>query len=139
MFFYIFSFFLFLPPMILISGEINIEILDQENEKGFIHFALYNQKEKFLSDNGKIVALKKKTNEVVLSGINVKNLEEGYYGIAIYHDENSNDEFDKFLGIPQEKYGFSNDAEVFFGPPSYDDASFKLKKNEIKKIKIKLR
>ena len=71
--------------------------------------------------------------------INVKNLEEGYYGIAIYHDENSNDEFDKFLGIPQEKYGFSNDAKVFLGPPSYDDASFKLNKNEIKKIKIKLR
>ena len=51
----------------------------------------------------------------------------------------SNDEFDTFLSIPQEKFGFSNDAKVFLGPPSFDESSFYLKKNERLKIEISLR
>jgi uncharacterized protein (DUF2141 family) len=29
-----------------------------------------------------------------------------------------------FLGIPQEQYGFSNDAAALFGPPDFKDARF---------------
>jgi uncharacterized protein (DUF2141 family) len=31
-----------------------------------------------------------------------------------------------FLGMPLEGYGFSNDASAPFGPPSFDDAAFRL-------------
>ena len=38
-----------------------------------------------------------------------------------------NHDFDQgIFGIPLEDYGFSNDARVFFGPPSFDDAAFEL-------------
>ncbi len=30
------------------------------------------------------------------------------------------------VGLPQEGYGFSNDAKVFLGPPSFAAASFKV-------------
>ena len=41
------------------------------------------------------------------------------YGIAVYHDENDNDESDQgFLASPLEGYAFSNNAPVFLGPPS---------------------
>ena len=54
-------------------------------------------------------------------------------------DENSNNNFDTFLSIPKEKYGFSNDAPVFLGPPEFKEAAFFLKKGETIEIEISLR
>jgi uncharacterized protein (DUF2141 family) len=43
--------------------------------------------------------------------------------IAI-HDENDNGRLDEnFLGFPNEGYGFGNDAQGFFGAPSFDAAA----------------
>ena len=47
--------------------------------------------------------------------------------------------FDTFFGLPKEKYGFSNDAAVFFGPPSFEESSFNLNEIEIKNMEISLR
>lgn len=47
----------------------------------------------------------------------------GDYAIAVYHDEDDDHDFDRTLvGLPAEGYGFSNDAEALFGPPSYESA-----------------
>jgi uncharacterized protein (DUF2141 family) len=49
----------------------------------------------------------------------------GSLAIAFIHDENGNGELDKnFFGIPQEGYGFSNDARGKMGPPAFDKAAF---------------
>jgi uncharacterized protein (DUF2141 family) len=46
----------------------------------------------------------------------------GSYAVAAYHDENNNDKLDKaFTGIPNEKYGFSNNVRGIFGPPDLSD------------------
>jgi uncharacterized protein (DUF2141 family) len=51
----------------------------------------------------------------------------GTYALAIMHDANSNDKMDtNFIGIPKEGYTFSNNAFGRLGPPSFDDASFKV-------------
>ena len=39
-----------------------------------------------------------------------ENVPPGRYAVASYHDVNSNREFDRTLGIPQEPYALSNDA-----------------------------
>jgi len=45
--------------------------------------------------------------------------------VAIYHDENNNHRFDRTLiGMPAEGYGFSNDARIFLGPPSFKSTQF---------------
>ena len=45
----------------------------------------------------------------------------GIYAIAIYHDENANQKFDRTsLGLPAEGYGFSNNASTLLGLPSFD-------------------
>lgn len=49
---------------------------------------------------------------------------KGRYAISIVHDENGNGKLDKRLMIPREGYGFSNDAPVRMGPPSFDNAAF---------------
>jgi len=52
-------------------------------------------------------------------------LEAGAYAIALLHDENDNGKADRTLGMmPKEGFGFSRDARVRMGPPSFDDAVF---------------
>lgn len=59
------------------------------------------------------------------------------YAIAVFHDENDNKYLDKnFLGMPEEKYGFSNGARGTFGPPYFKEASFKVSSQQKLKITI---
>lgn len=56
------------------------------------------------------------------------NLLPGYYAIQVYHDENGNGDLDKnAIGVPTEKYGFSNNARGLFGPPDLDDQLVEVK------------
>jgi uncharacterized protein (DUF2141 family) len=56
------------------------------------------------------------------------NVPAGEYALAVLHDENGNGDMDTgVFGIPTEGYGASNDAPARFGPPSYEDARFRLR------------
>ena len=48
----------------------------------------------------------------------------GTYAISLFHDENGNGKLDKVMLIPREGFGFSRDAPVRMGPPSYSSAAF---------------
>lgn len=48
----------------------------------------------------------------------------GHYAISLFHDENGNGKLDKSLMMPREGYGFSRDAPVVMGPPSFARAAF---------------
>ncbi|MCJ2183641.1 DUF2141 domain-containing protein [Novosphingobium sp. 1949] len=48
----------------------------------------------------------------------------GRYALAVIHDENANGKLDKALMIPREGFGFSRDAPVRMGPPSFAKAAF---------------
>ncbi len=67
-----------------------------------------------------------------------REIPNGVYAIAIFHDENMNNKLDKGLfGIPKEGYAFSNNIFGTFGPPTFEDASFAV--NENKNIHISLK
>lgn len=51
-------------------------------------------------------------------------VEDGRYAISLIHDENNNGKLDKRLMIPREGFGFSRDAPVRMGPPSFEKAAF---------------
>jgi uncharacterized protein (DUF2141 family) len=48
----------------------------------------------------------------------------GSWAVAVVHDENGNGRMDKRLIMPREGYGFSRDAPVRMGPPSFRSAAF---------------
>jgi len=48
----------------------------------------------------------------------------GRYAVSLFHDENANGKLDKMVMIPREGFGFSRDAPVHFGPPSFSAAAF---------------
>lgn len=56
--------------------------------------------------------------------LNFGRVPEGRYAIALIHDENDNGKLDKHLVIPREGFGFSRNAPVAFGPPSFSAAAF---------------
>lgn len=48
----------------------------------------------------------------------------GRYAISLLHDENRNGKADMALFMPREGFGFSRDAPVRLGPPSFNSAAF---------------
>ncbi len=59
---------------------------------------------------------------VVLDGI-----PPGVYAVKLFQDFNRNGRFDmSWIGMPLEKYGFSNDARPIFTEPGFDKTKFKL-------------
>jgi uncharacterized protein (DUF2141 family) len=57
--------------------------------------------------------------------VRIAGVPPGTYAAQAYADENDNGKIDRnFLGIPTEGLGFSNDARIRFGPPSFADAAF---------------
>ena len=86
-----------------------------------------------------LLIFKEKTSKIIENNYEINNLKEGIYAVAIFHDENSNDKFDSFFGIPNEKYGFSNNPSIFLSAPKFEQSSFDLRQNEKKIIEIELK
>jgi len=110
-------------PLIGQTADLQISVVGLRSAQGEVHLGLFNQPEAFPQGErltGTKVKVESRTVTAVFTG-----LQPGTYAVSLYHDENSNGRFDKnFLGLPQEGYGFSNDARPGFGPPSFTKASF---------------
>ena len=138
-----FLFILFLPLISDAQSEsekptLLIEISNIKKAKGSIKIAVYDHKDRFLGDE----LLLGKSIEVTNSGSMIIPLEElphGTYAISLYHDKNNNDKLDtNFIGIPNEPYGFSNNARGTFGPPKFEKAKFHFNPL-LGKIRVKLK
>jgi uncharacterized protein (DUF2141 family) len=119
------------------EGTIIIEITGIETEGGIMMVGLFKDTDKFL----KIPSYNKDPKITDESNITVKleNIPYGTYAVSIYHDLNENGELDsKFMGIPKEPVGFSNNYFPKFGPPKFKNASFDLNQKELK-IAVNLR
>jgi len=58
----------------------------------------------------------------------LENLKPGIYAVKLFQDFNRNGQFDmNWIGLPLEKFGFSNDAHPTFSEPSFDAAKFELR------------
>ncbi len=59
--------------------------------------------------------------------VRIEGVQPGAWAAQAFHDENGNGKLDvNLLGMPTEGLGFSNDARMRFGPPSFNDAAFRL-------------
>jgi uncharacterized protein (DUF2141 family) len=101
--------------------QVEVTIKNVQELKGTIRVSLFNNDQDFLKK-----AMESKTASASASGATVVfNVKPGTYAVSVIHDVNDNKELDKgFMGIPQEPYGFSNDARGKFGPPSYESSKF---------------
>lgn len=67
------------------------------------------------------------------------DLPAGTYAIGVIHDLDNNGKLStNAVGYPIEKFGFSNNPKVYFGPPSFEKAAFVLGKTAVS-LEINLR
>lgn len=114
---------------------LRVTITNIKETVGNVRVGLFDNAEKFLKEarDGKIV--KASAHEITVA---FDNLESGDYAVSVIHDKNENGELDSnFIGIPNEPYGFSNNAMGSFGPPSFDKA--KMRVEETMKTSITLK
>lgn len=117
---------LLLLPGAPLAAELSVTVTGLRSDRGDVHIAIYDDPAKFPDGDGML----EETQAPITQGTSFHRftaLEPGRYAIAVYHDENGNDDFDtNFIGLPLEGYGFSNDARVFLGPPSFADAAIEV-------------
>ena len=107
------------------AADVVIQINGVRNNDGLVRIAVYDRSADFPSGSPVVG-----TDIAAAEGTTVVHLHElpvGRYAIAFYHDEDANAEFGQnFIGLPTEGYGFSNDAPVVLGPPSFDEAAIEV-------------
>jgi uncharacterized protein (DUF2141 family) len=115
--------------------KLTIKITGIEEIKGKIQVGIYNVPEKFPKEGEQYKVLYLPvTSATVTQSI---MLPPGNYAIALMHDEDADGECDmNFLGIPTEKYGFSNNVKPVLSAPSFEDAKFELKADKVIQIKL---
>jgi uncharacterized protein (DUF2141 family) len=107
-------------------GTIILKVTGLHSEKGQVRIAVFNSSETWLGEQPLYSSTIKVDGQSVVWKIS--DVPYGDYGIAAFHDENSNGKMDKnLLGIPKERYGFSNNVRATFGLPKWEKAKFAVK------------
>lgn len=104
--------------------EVTVTITELRNAKGVVRACMTNDPERFprCRDDAQSYRLVVPASEA--GTLRFRNVAPGTYAIALLHDENSNGKADRALSmIPREGFGFSRDAKVNLGPPSFGDAA----------------
>ena len=85
--------------------------------------------------NGKVLPV---TSDKMV--INFHNFQSGTFGVAVIHDHDKNGKLSRnAFGYPIEAYGFSNNKFGTFGPPEFEEISFKVNEGKQTTISIKLK
>lgn len=118
------------------DSKIILEISNIKSTKGKIFVSLFDKAEGFLEHGKSIqkafVAIPGNTMTYVFD-----NLPSGNYAIAIYHDENNDEECNKnWLGVPKEGYGFSTNFKPSLSAPSFEKVKINIKGETLVKIKM---
>ena len=107
--------------------ELQLRIQNIKNAKGTIRIAFFKKGSDF--PNGNDISLAKeikptKTGELLL---NITDLPQGDYAIAVYHDLNGNFNLDKnVFGYPTEPFGFSKNFKPRFSAPDFNDCKISI-------------
>ncbi len=102
---------------------LTVEVYGGTANTGQILASLFNSEENYMSEPfAETTAPVDQAGQATLS---FQAVLPGEYALSIVYDEDGDGELDTgFLGMPQESFGFSNDAKARFGPPPYEEVSF---------------
>ena len=92
--------------------------------RGVVRCALFDSKAAYDANTHPVRTLDLPAGEGNFSAT-VAGLPPGHYAVKAFHDRDGDGRM-RFnaLGMPQEPYGFSNNARAPFGPPGWRAASF---------------
>jgi uncharacterized protein (DUF2141 family) len=101
-------------------------VLNEPDAGGVLQVALCPDKPSYDKEIGCTLQTVPATGRVVT--VTFAGVKTGACAVKVFHDVNNNGKLDtSWIGWPQEPYGFSNDAPVNMGPPSFKLAAITLK------------
>lgn len=122
-----------LAPVAARAGEqavLTVKVDHISSKGGNLRLALYDAKS-FADDNAEPVADKVVPAVPYSVSVTFGAVPPGTYAVKMFQDANTNEKFDfNWLGIPAERYGFSNNARpdwVRLAAPGFDAAKIELK------------
>lgn len=131
-------FLFFLSPIFIIAQKANItiEVSDVKPSASVIRVGVFDKTHKFMTKTDPCLKDNKPASDSVVV-FQFKDVPNGRYAIALYHDENNDEKLNtKKLGIPVEGIGFSGKFNSRIKPPDFRLASFRLKSDTIISIRL---
>ncbi|MDM0038724.1 DUF2141 domain-containing protein [Variovorax sp. J22G21] len=114
-----------LAPLAASAADLRVAVADGPAVPATLYVALYDSADAYAG--GKSVASQTLPVRAGNAQLAFLGLPAGRYVLRLFADENGNGKLDaNLLGLPIERYGFSNDAKGKMGPPTFDAASFPL-------------
>jgi uncharacterized protein (DUF2141 family) len=111
---------------------LSVEFSNFRSQDGKLFIFIYNYENQYPKNPYKYYTVDKSLVRNSRLLVNINDLSRGKYAISIIDDENSNEDLDRFLGIPTEGYGFSNNVRPMLSMPDYEELIFDLNQKWLK-------
>lgn len=111
-----------LLPLAVGAADLHVTVSGGPTTPATLYVVLFDTAERYAAD--KALASQKVPMRDGTAQLTFTGLTQGRYAIRSFADENGNAQLDtNLVGLPTERYGFSNDARGRMGPPAFDAAA----------------
>ncbi len=120
------------------SAKLELKVTNLSGKSGKVFYTVIKDPKQFPDGNG--IA----SGSVAVNGSQAEiqfnvELPPGSYAISTFLDENGNARIDTRFKIPTERFGFSNNPKLKFGPPSFSDCEVRVQEVPRNSISIKVK
>ena len=107
------------------GSTVDIDLTGLRSQRGTLHACLTRKPAHFPDCKSDPAALKSSA-PAGTNHLRLDHVPPGRYAIAVFHDENSNRNLDKFVGIPKEGFAFSRNPSIKFRAPRFEEVAIDL-------------
>ena len=107
------------------EGSVDIAVSGLRNTNGALHACLTRNPAHFPDCKSDPTALRSSA-PAGTHHLKIDHVPPGRYAIAVFHDQNSNRNLDKFAGIPKEGFAFSRNPSIKFRAPRFEEVAIDL-------------
>lgn len=118
---------------------LTLKIAALRSQQGVVYVALFSSAEGFPNDSAQAVKADCFPIREIPLDIKLSDIPFGRYAVSVFHDENGDGELNQgVFGIPQEGLGFSENPQLWKGPPKFQQADFEFtSENSVVEIEMK--
>ncbi|HSV59598.1 MAG TPA: DUF2141 domain-containing protein [Variovorax sp.] len=114
-----------LTPLGALAADLQLSVVDGPAQPATLYVALYDSAEGYAAN--KTLAAQTAPMNGGSATLSFRGLAPKRYALRVFADENGNGKLDtNLMGMPTERYGFSNDAMGNRAAPGFDAAAFPL-------------
>ena len=112
-----------LAPLGALAADLRLSVVDGPATEATLYVALFDSGEGYVA--GKALAAQTVPLRAGTAQLAFPGLAPGRYALRVFADENGNGKLDTNpMGLPIERYGFSNDAKGNRAAPGFEAAAF---------------